>query len=115
MGARPGAGDPIPALRQRLARGGVSSSPWMPGRWRERGGVVLQGWHLLRAYCAPGVTGSSEVGFFFCPHCTDEKAEAGREQIAASGSPASQYLTPRLLDAKAGALPTRARTPTETV
>lgn len=26
---------------------------------------MLYGWHLLRAYCALGVNGSSEVGFFF--------------------------------------------------
>lgn len=69
MGGRPpwGGGTLMRAQRQRLARGGVSSSLWRPGRWRERGGVVLQGWHLLRAYCAPGVTGSSEVGFFLSP------------------------------------------------
>lgn len=80
MGARPGAEDPMPARRQRLARGGVSSSPWRPGRWRERGGVVLQGWHLLRAYCAPGVTGLSEVEFFFVPIVQMRKQRLGESK-----------------------------------
>lgn len=39
VGARPG--DRVPAQHQRLARGGVSSSLWRPGRWREGGGVML--------------------------------------------------------------------------
>lgn len=51
VGAPPqGRGPPMQAQRQRLARGGVSSSLWGPGRWRERG-VVLQRLALTACLC----------------------------------------------------------------
>lgn len=101
MGVCPGRGTPMRAQRQRLARGGVSAL--RPGRWRERGGVVLQG-----TYCVPtvrrGVTGSSEAGFFV-PIVQMRKQRLG-EGNSWLRVPSQPGFDPRLLDAKAGALPT---------